>query len=341
MSWPGKRRHVGLRRHAGGEDELLRTQDDLLAVALDGDGPFLPGLVPLGLLRRGRAPVGELHDLGVPLEPVADLVLGREHRPVVREGDVGQVVVPDRVVQAERLVALAPAVARPLVLLDDDRRHAELAQARSEADRTLAAADDDDIGLGRGAERLGFLGALLLPGLAVAPVPVLGAHRTARAVRLLEALELGEGGEQRPDQPVLEADVARAATCRRLEDDPAFDDVAACRRRLGRVEAEAGGADLAELALEHGADLVRALQRLDVPGEGDEVAPVAVRLEEGGRGGGVALLERVVQPSEDGVEGCGRGLVEHGVSSGGPWFAARVGCCARRSSPAGRCPPGG
>ena len=127
------------------------------------------------LLAERRAPVVELHHPRVHLEPVADLVLGREHRPVLGELDVRQVVVPDRVVQAERLVALAPRVAGALVALDDDRRHAELAQARAERDAALAAADDHDLGLALVAELLGLAAARLEPRLAL-----LGRRRARR-----------------------------------------------------------------------------------------------------------------------------------------------------------------
>src|SRR4029079_5523471 len=124
------------------------------------DLPLARLLVVLGALGGRRAPVVELHHPRVHLEPVADLVLRREHRPVLGELDVRQVVVPDRVVQAERLVALAPGVAGALVALDDDRRHSELAEPRAERDPALAAADDDDVGLRRMAE----LARLALPG---------------------------------------------------------------------------------------------------------------------------------------------------------------------------------
>ncbi len=75
------------------------------------------------------------------------LSFGENTGQFVGELDVRQVVVPDRVVQAERLVALAPGVAGALVALDDDRRHAELAQPRAERDAALPAADDHDLGL--------------------------------------------------------------------------------------------------------------------------------------------------------------------------------------------------
>ena len=52
---------------------------------------------------------------GVHFEPVGDLVLRREHRPVLGEREVRQVVVPHRVVQAQRLVAPAPRVAGAFV----------------------------------------------------------------------------------------------------------------------------------------------------------------------------------------------------------------------------------
>ena len=146
--------HVRLARHAGRQHELLRAQRDVRAVALDDDRPLAGVLVVARALGGRGAPVVELHHPRVHLQPVADLVLRREHRPVLGELDVRQVVVPDRVVQAERLVALAPGVAGALVALDDDRRHAELAQPRAERDAALAAADDHDLGLGLVAELL-------------------------------------------------------------------------------------------------------------------------------------------------------------------------------------------
>lgn len=153
--------------HACCENELLRSEDDLLSIALDDHRPFLGRFVVSRRLAGGGTPIIELHHLGIHLQPVADLVLRRKDRPVFREGNVGQMVVPDRVVQAERLVALAPAVARAFVLLDNDRRHAQLPQPRGERNSPLAAADDDDIRLGRVTEFGRFRFALFLPGLAV------------------------------------------------------------------------------------------------------------------------------------------------------------------------------
>ena len=83
-------------------------------------------------------------------------------------------VVPDRVVQAERLVALPPGVAGARVLFDDERADIKALQARGERDAALAAADDEDVGLASGAE----LGGFCLPALGPAR---LDAMRAARA----------------------------------------------------------------------------------------------------------------------------------------------------------------
>src|SRR6202020_3531521 len=106
------------------------------------------------------------------------------------ELDVRQVVVPDRVVQAQRLVAPAPLIAGPGVAVDHDRRYVELAQPRAERDSALAAADHEHLGLGLVAELRGLLLTALQPRRAVAVDPMLGAHRALRSPRLLVAPEL-------------------------------------------------------------------------------------------------------------------------------------------------------
>ena len=54
-------------------------------------------------------------------------------------------VVPDRVVQAQRLVAAAPLVPGSPALVDDDRGDAELPQPRAEPDAALPPADDEQV----------------------------------------------------------------------------------------------------------------------------------------------------------------------------------------------------
>ena len=192
-----------------------RPQRHRLAVALDLDRPLLLRVVVARALALGAAPVVELHHLRVHLEPVADLVLGAEHRPVLGERQVRQVVVPHRVVQAQALVALAPGVAGPLVLLDDDRRHAQPSQPCAERDAALPAADDHDVGLVGDAELGLLLTTLLEPGLAAGVHAVLDALVARRALVLLEALQLGHRRQQRPGLAADQPHVTAAARRRR------------------------------------------------------------------------------------------------------------------------------
>ncbi|MCY1220757.1 hypothetical protein D9M72_327850 [compost metagenome] len=307
-------RHVRVARHAEREHQLLRAQRHGLALALHLHLPALRGLVEARLGRVGGAPVVELHDLRVHLEPVADLVLGREHRPVVGEGHVGQVVVPDRVVQAQRLVALAPGVAGLGVALHDDRRHAQPPQPRPQRDAALAAADDHHLGLLGVAQRGLFVAALLEPVLAALVHAVLRALDAVVARLLLEALQFGHRGEQRPGLAVTKAYMAAPARHARLEGEPCIDHALG----LGRFafEREGRGLRVGQARLQHRADGARAFLRADVPGEGDEVAPVAVGLEQRDGRIDVAACERggeVGQPLGGGPGGAG-GRVCHCMS---------------------------
>ena len=153
-------------------------------------------------------------------------------------------VVPDRVVQAQRLVAVAPLVAGSRVLVDDQARYAELPQARAERDAALAAADHQDVRLGGAAEALGLLLPALEPGLALLVGAVLGAARSVLVARLLVALELVERGQEgeRPvlavllDQPQQPASAADPG----LEDEPRGDDAVGLVGRLVERERRTG-----------------------------------------------------------------------------------------------------
>ncbi|MNN06142.1 hypothetical protein D3C81_1189240 [compost metagenome] len=105
-------------------------------------------LVKAGAHAFCTRPIIELHDFGVHFQPVANLVFRGENWPVIREGQVRHMVVPDRVVQAQRLVATAPLIARTLSLVDDQGWHAHSLEPRSEPQSPLAAAHDQAIGLG-------------------------------------------------------------------------------------------------------------------------------------------------------------------------------------------------
>ena len=255
---------------------------DLLALALDDDGPLGLLLVVAGALARRRRPVIELHDLGVGLEPVAHLVLGRVDRPVIGERQVRQMVVPDRIVQTERLVALAPGVARTLVGIDDQGRHADPLEPRAETDAALPAADDQHERLALEADLFGVRLTAVAPGHAVLERTVRGAVLARGARLLLEALQLGHRREQRTRLAVLQPQVALATAHRRFESEPAIVPV-----RLERI-----GPHVGKTGLQHLSNRRAAFERDDIPGEGDQIAPIALFREQGRRGLDVVLLQR-------------------------------------------------
>ena len=297
---PREVRHVREPRDAHGDHELAGAERELGAVALDDHGPRPGLLVVARAARLGGPPVRELHHPRVHLQPVAELVLRREHRPVVGEREVRQVVVPDRVVQAERLVAPPPRVAGPGVALDDDRRHAELAQTGAERDPALAPADDQDLGLDLAAERGRLAAAGLEPGLAGGIRAVLHAPRPPAAQRLLVALELVQRGHQRPRPALPQSQVRIAAARAGLERQPGAHHAVVLRGRLGRPPA--AGPRGGERVLEQVAHAVRALDRLDVPRERDEVAPQAVVAEELARRARIAARQRLAEARQPAVD---------------------------------------
>ena len=161
-------------------------------------------------LRLRRAPVVELHDPGVHLEPVADLVLRREHRPVLGELEVRHVVVPDRVVQAERLVALAPGVAgrslRSTMIVGTPSWRSRAPRAMPPCPPPTMTTSGCASWPSSRASRSRTSSQLRRSGSRA----VLGAARAVVALGLLVALELAERGEQRPRLAVAQAQDARA-----------------------------------------------------------------------------------------------------------------------------------
>ncbi len=189
-------------------------------------------------------------------------------------------VVPDGVVQAQRFIALAPAVAGTGVFLDDDGGDIELAQARTQRDAALAAADDDAIGLARVAQFCRFLFALFQPAAAVRARAMLGAHRTAAALGFFKALQFTHGGEQGPDLAVADADEAHAARHLRFHRDPALQHATGLAGVFAVGDADGDRLHGAQLGGQHGGDLFAAFQGFQVPGKQHQVAPVAVLFEQ-------------------------------------------------------------
>src|SRR3984893_4733899 len=220
-------------------------------------------------------------------------------------------IIPNWIMQAERLVTLAPAVAWPLVLFEDDCRHIELAQPGSQCDAALTATNDNAIGLTRVAEFGSFCLAFFLPSFSIALGAMFCPHRTVEANWLFVLLEFAHGRQQRPYLTVLQAHVAKAAGNLGFELYPTLYYTACFRGVLTVRNFPVRRLRIGEPRLEHVADLFLSLHRLDVPGERYEVAPVAVRLKEINGvfhlASGQRLVERVEQIRHFSV----RGFVEH------------------------------
>src|SRR3984957_9046759 len=226
-------------------------------------------------------------------------------------------VVPDRIVQAERLVALAPGIARALVFLNDDRRHAELPEARAQPNGALAAADDQHIGLRFVTELFRLFVPQLFPGLCAGVHAVPRAERAGEARFLFVALELGYCCLESPDETVLDSDKAVAPRDLGLERNPGFEDAVRLGRDLALGNAPVARLRLLETMGQHVANLIAPFHGLDIPGEGDEIAPVALGAEWGDRLIDIAGRQRGVQLAEKGCHTSIGGLVDHWYPRGG------------------------
>ena len=143
-------REVHLARVASGLDDVVRVQGPgfFLAVgrfAFDGYGPLAFGLVPMGVFEGCLGPDVEFEDLGVGFEPVGQFVLGGEDGPVLGEVDVGEMVVPDGIVQDELMVSVSPVVANAGVAVDDEVLDAQLFESCSDCQTSLSGAYDGSI----------------------------------------------------------------------------------------------------------------------------------------------------------------------------------------------------
>src|SRR5882757_9780332 len=220
-------------------------------------------------------------------------------------------IIPNRIMQAERLVTLTPAVARPFVFFDNDCRHIELAQPGSECDAALTATNNDAIGLTRVSEFGSFGLAFFLPRLSIAFGAVFCPHRTVEAHCLFVSLEFAHGRQQRPDPAVFQADVAKAMRDLRFELYPTLYYSICFGSVLSVRNFPARRLRIGEPRLEHVVNLFLALHCLDVPGEGNEVAPVAVSLKEIDGMFHVASGQRLVERVEQVRYFSVRGFVEH------------------------------
>ena len=238
------------------------------------------------------------------------LSFGEKTGQFARERHVRQVVVPDGVVQAERLVAAAPLSRR--AARAGRRRSSVTPSWRSRAPSAMPPWPppiDHDVGLrGRGRGSLD-LGARASPATSPGPCAAPCSTPFGRLAPWCSSWPLSSSSVVSSVQApsVVQPQQARAAPDRGLERDP---------RRRSTPSASAGSSPSAIrkssasvvsiVCREQVGDPVAALDGLDVPGERDEVAPEAGRGEQARRALGVPGGERgleVGQPPLDPLAG--------------------------------------
>ena len=96
-------------------------------------------------------------------------------------------VVPHRVMQTQRLVTLAPAIAGPFIFFDNNGRYVQHFQPGTEYDTALPSADNQTIGLLCVPHGLRFFLPLLCPVLATGLKAVLNPYRAAIVIGFLMA----------------------------------------------------------------------------------------------------------------------------------------------------------
>jgi hypothetical protein len=109
--------------------ECARLDLAVRSGSLDGSGPLACSIVPRTREELRLHPNIELERLCVGFEPLGELVLWGEDGPVIREWDVGHVVIPDRVVKDQLMVSLAPIISDSIVAVDNKGRDAEHLEA--------------------------------------------------------------------------------------------------------------------------------------------------------------------------------------------------------------------
>ena len=291
-----KRRNVRNVRNAadaGRHHDVARAHLARRAVgAAQHDRPAAVRLVVGAALELGAGPVVELHALHIGLEPAGELVLRNVGRPVRRKRHVGQVIDLHLVVQRQRVIALAPVVADARLAIDDQRVDLQLREPRRDREPGLPAADDQH---GRVAVGVGGGCLAQVEPVRAAEIARVGlAGRPRPADPLLVALDLVERGEQRPGlrRAAVGAGTSRSTPlprpCAVSKLKIASIGARAGARHLARrgalrIEPEAGRRAARMRAFSSRAIASRAVDRPDVPGERQHVAPVAVGVKQRAR----------------------------------------------------------
>ena len=212
------------------------------------------------------------------------------------------------VVQHQRVIAVAPVVADALFAIDDQRIDLQLTKPRRDRKPGLSAADDQHrrivvAVIGCGLPQIEPIGAAEIAriGGAIGPRP---------ADRFLEPFKFVECGQQRPRlERVAAARIGRkrqyaaAAPLGGLEFEDRFDRAGTgagdrARRRAVGIDPEIRRTGAAAIGLQRTKNGVRAVDRADLPGQGQQVAPIAVGMEQRPQRRVIRFRQRPLELSE-------------------------------------------
>ena len=154
-------RLVLLARVAGRLDNVVWVQSTCLQgtiflLSFKDDGPLLLLVAPRCRFQVGLGPHVQLEHLHITLEEFGKFVFGCEDGPVFREGDVGHMVEPNRIVKNELAVPSPPAVSDAILVVDNECVDVEHFESGSCRQASLAGTWNGSIsinGLGDGGNR--------------------------------------------------------------------------------------------------------------------------------------------------------------------------------------------
>ena len=270
---------------------MARAHDTLAAVrAAKPDRPLLRTFVVSACYQFSAGPVIQFQTFDIGLEPARQLVLRNEHRPVGREGHEGQVIDMHFVMQHQRVVALAPVVADVFVTVDDQGVDVEILQPRGHRQSRLTPADHQHGGIA-----VGIRAALTQP-----VQPVLAAELPSAAIRLhlrrqgprRLSVQCVQRSQQVPREQSMrvvrvghQAQHPDARAMRGGEFDQGFDGLGSGAADPARRRAPSRKPKSPGLRARHGSRQRRfnrrtPIHRLQVPGKGEHIAPMAIGKEQ-------------------------------------------------------------
>lgn len=133
-----------LARVASGLDEMSGVEradltGPIRPLVVENDFPQLLGFVPMRVDELGARPHVQFEERGVCLEKLGQFILGREDGPMRGELQIGHMIIPDRVMKDELVIALSPVVTHALVFVDHECLNAKHLEASSSGESGLTS----------------------------------------------------------------------------------------------------------------------------------------------------------------------------------------------------------